>query len=252
MIRAVRSGQVRVFVALMFVLTGCDQVFGLARAPGDATGDGPSATAELVQQVTGSSDPATTLEATLPAPPTSGHVLVMVGAAETAVLASVSGGGVTTWKVAARSNRYQNVEIWYGVTDGSSSTVTIKCVTSCTTTQGPMWMSLGEWSGLATTSLFETGNAANGTASAALPGVANAGAITTIDAPDLLIFGVVDHGTISTQVTGGQWTALEPISLGSVAQSAWYQIVSTTGQFAAETAVTSNWDAAIAAFRIAP
>ena len=48
----------------------------------------------------------------------------MIGAAEHGGLASVTGGGVATWTRATRSLNNTNIEIWYGITDGSSAAVT--------------------------------------------------------------------------------------------------------------------------------
>src|SRR5215470_10206644 len=109
--------------------------------------DAPPGAPILVQQVTAHLDHAATLSATLPAAPQAGHVLLMIGANEHDVLTSVTGGG-TTWTMAAGSQVNANEEVWFGITDGTSATVTINCATNCGAQ--PTWMNLSEWSGLAT------------------------------------------------------------------------------------------------------
>src|SRR3569623_2107533 len=65
-------------------------------------------TAMLVQQTTAHADMGT-LVVTLPVAPTAGNVLVMIGADVHAPLTSVTGGGVTTWMLVARSDDNTNV-----------------------------------------------------------------------------------------------------------------------------------------------
>ena len=71
---------------MLLLLTGCDQVFGLngnshPDATLDTTQDAPEPPRLLVQQITNGADSVPFLSATLPAPTTPGHVLVMVGSA---------------------------------------------------------------------------------------------------------------------------------------------------------------------------
>jgi len=246
-------------MALVLLLAGCDRVFGLTRDATDAAtdavtvdtiGDGPSTGVALVRHITAQALSTKSLPADLGVLPAKDHLLVIVGAAATAPLLRPTGGGVPTWKLAAQSVIEQNVEIWYGVTDGSSSAVTIVCNSMCDNNVGPMWMSLSEWSGLATAAPLGPMNAATGTASGGMPGTASAGSITTIDAPNLLVFGVSDSSDISPVVT--DWTVLDGIMVDSVVQRAWYRVATTIGPYAPGTTVTSAWDAAIAAFHPAP
>src|SRR4051812_31191575 len=100
----------------------------------------------LVQQVTGYAPNSNApLAATLPSLPAAGHLLVMIGAAEHGGLTSVTGGGVATWTRATRSLSNTNVEVWFGVTDGSSATVTVTFPAFGL----PMWLAVTEWSGMA-------------------------------------------------------------------------------------------------------
>jgi hypothetical protein len=258
---AVRGGRVRVAIAGVIALaigqTGCDRVYGLDRGRADAapdpTGDGADSGIALVQKVADSLPSGTMFHGTFKNPPTSGNLLIMIGAAETDALKRPTGGGVGTWMVAAQSNQHQNVEIWWGVTDGSSSTVTIACGTRCAQTLGPMWLELTEWSGLATAAPVDDHNAADGTAIMTPPGVASPGTITTISGPDLLILGVTDDRSIDTQVMDVEpWMPLDPIMADPVTQRAWYRIAQTPGSYTPRVTVTADWDAAAAAFLAAP
>jgi hypothetical protein len=242
--RSVR--RVRVKLALMLVVTGCDKLLGLS--PVEKTPDALVAPADgtpglYVQQKIGAGN-GTTLTVTLDHAPTNGNVLVIVGADTSNVLTGVTGGGAT-WQHAVQRPGSQNIEIWYGRTDGSSSTVT-----TSTSASGETWMSLSEWSGLSTTSLYEASHAASGTG-----GLANAGALSTVDAPVLLIFGVAARTAIGTNimdVAPGTWTALDSIEAGTITQSEWYRVATMPGPFLPQTMVTSTWDSGIAAFRVGP
>jgi hypothetical protein len=218
----------------------CELAASATDAGDDSPPDSAAATAKLVQQVHASSSSAATLSITL-APPAVGDVLVMIGGGPHAGLTSVSGGGAT-WTRAAQSTMHANIEIWIGVTDGSSSTVTI--MLSGSTIE--MMMSVSEWSGLST---LDIAQAAAGTSS---PG--SAGSITTTHAHDLLLFVVADGAptTFGTPLPGS-WTALDPIVLATVAQGEWFSTVETTGTFIPSATETGHaWDAAIAALRIGP
>jgi len=193
----------------------------------------------LRQQITNYADTGPSLTATLPAPPTSGRMLVMIGANVSGALTSVTGGG-TTWTLATSSTRYANVEIWFGITDGSSATVTITLNGS----SSPIWMSVSEWSGLAAL------DAARSTFGATSP--ASAGAITTTG-PDLLLFAVADSvpNTFGTP-TPGTWTAMTGTT-GMYTQLEWYRTEMVAGTYVPTVSETAGaWDAAIAAFHIAP
>ena len=211
-------------------------------APPDAP---PAPTATLVQQVTSKVLSSDMLSATLPAAPAAGHVLIMVGDSPQAEIVSVTGGGVATWTRAAIASMDCNSEIWFGVTDGSSSTVTIS---DPNTTQED-WMNLSEWSGLSTTLTLDNAIAMSGTTSPA-----SAGTLLTGHAHDLVIFTVSDNTPNTYGTPGpGTWTAMTPVEVANCGQVDYYAIVNATGTYAPAISVTTlTWDAAIAAFRIAP
>jgi hypothetical protein len=212
-----------------------------------ASTDGSGATPPLVQQRTDSILTGASLTVTLPAPPAAGHTLLMIGAATQGPLTSVSGGGVATWTLATKSTVHGNIEVWYGITDGSSAAVTI----AMTGSFQPLLMSLTEWSGLATgANAIDRAQAANGTGTTAA-----AGAITTTHANDLVLFGVSDLNfspLTFVAPTPGTWNALDPVK-GLVSEGVWWQIASSTGTLSPSLAGTAmGWDAAVVAIRIAP
>ncbi len=211
-----------------------------ADAPRDAPPDAPTVPM-LVQQAKNYNNAAATLSATLTAP-VAGHMLVMIGGGPFAPLTSVTGGGAT-WTLATRSVTNSNEEIWFGVTDGSSGTVTISVGNSAK----PLFMLVSEWSGLATTNTLDAAHAANGVTSPA-----SAGSITTTTR-DLVLVGVSAYvpDTLGTPAPGA-WTAMTPVTGMIAMQSSWYQLA-PAGTFAPQITTTGTpWDAAIAALRVAP
>jgi hypothetical protein len=203
----------------------------------------------LVQQqqtANGFCSPATSISLTLPSAPGNTHLLIMVGGAQNIGFGgiTVTGGGVATWTVASRSDINKHVEIWYGITNGSSSVVTLD---SGGGAAGDMWMQVSEWSGMATTGVLDQASAQSGTTSPA-----SAPSITTTNANDLLIFGVSDTvaNTFGTP-TPGTWTALtSPPICNFSSQAEWYRVVSTTAAYAPTVPVSGlSWDAALAAFK---
>ncbi len=211
----------------------------------DAPPDAAAATATLIQQNTAyGAAPTASLSVTLATTPTAGHVLVMVGATPQASLATVTGGGVTTWTQIAASTVNANIEVWYGVSDGSSSTVTIGLPGGT----APMGMAVTEWAGLATTNTLDVKVVANG-----LTSPANAGALTTTGAPRLLLFAV---GNITPNTFGtpgpAMWNALMGPS-GAIQQRTWYRVTNITSVYVPSVSETGHaWDAALVALRIAP
>ena len=203
--------------------------------------------AMLVQQAANHAD-ADHVTITLPAAPVAGDVLIMVGAdihKGLDAVGGVTGGGVTTWKRASVSAVNTNCEIWWGVTDGSSRDVTIHGVVGDTSAK---FGNVSEWSGLVTVSPIDGASALDGLASPADPG-----AITTANAHDLLVFGVGD-GVPNTfgAPSPGAWTALTPIA-PDITLSAWYRIQTVAGTVHPTVSETAwEWDAALAAFQIAP
>lgn len=220
--------------AVVVVLAGCDRLFELKAF--EHVDGGSSSSITLVQQNTSAAKAATMLSATLPGMPAPGNLLLMIGAAQTDALMTPT-GGAPQWRNAARSQISDNVEIWYGVSDGSSATVSIAATTS-----GPMCMSVSEWSGVA--NMLDTENAMHGGA-----GTVTAGPITTIDAPDLIVFAVGGYASIRTTVTeDARWMPLEAPATLSGVQLEWYRIASTPVTSQPTTETTDSWDAVIAAF----
>jgi hypothetical protein len=174
--------------------------------------------------------------------PRAGNLLVMIGGNPATGLTSVRGGGAT-WARAARSLQNAGIEVWLGVTDGSEAAVTIEGTFGV-----PMWMAVGEWSGLATTGTLDAARAAGGTTNPA-----RAGSIATISSHDLLVFAVANDGPGSFGVPApGSWIAMPP-GAGSIAHGAWYRIADAAGSYMPEvSAGGGSWDAALVALRSAP
>ena len=211
----------------------------------DAAADATAAAPAIVQQTTASAPNTNApLSATLSASPINGDLLVMVGAAEHGGLATVSGGGVATWTRATRSLSNTNIEIWSGVSDGSSATVTITFPAYTL----PIWMAVSEWSGMASTNVLDCAHSTSGNSSPAA-----AGAIATT-AHDVLIFAVTDNTPNAFGApTQGLWTAMTGVSAPPLVQAAWYREVSTVGSYNPTVTETAHsWESATAAFRVAP
>ncbi|NVB76982.1 MAG: hypothetical protein HOV81_01185 [Kofleriaceae bacterium] len=207
--------------------------------------DAPTSGAILVQQKGRERIASSSLATTLDVPPVAGHTLVMIGGGPVAPLVGVSGGGIATWTRAAFSPVAANVEIWYGVTDGSSSTVTITAQSAASS----LTMLVTEWSGIATTLALD-----GAAADAVQPGEATAGQIATTNAHDLVLFAVASF-TPNTYGTLSGYTALTSLAgtQTGVSQVAWYREVTTTGTFAPSVSVTnSEWDACLVALELAP
>ncbi len=206
-----------------------------------------AATAMLVQQAVNHVD-GDAVTISLPAAPTSGNVLLLVGADIHRGLPSVggvTGGGVATWNRAAFSAVNTNVEIWWGITDGSSPDVTIHGVAGDTSAK---FGNVSEWSGLVTQAPVDGAHALDGTTSPADPG-----AMTTTNAHDLLVFGVGDGAPNTFGVPApGAWIPLSPIN-ADITLAAWVRIQTTAGVVHPTVTETAGaWDAAVAAFQIAP
>jgi hypothetical protein len=222
--------------APLLLLAGCDKLLSLndIKAPPDV------APAILVQQTTSTAVMATMLQATLPQSPTSGNVLVMVGATPARSLMSVTGGGAI-WQRGALSTVTANIELWFGVTDGSSATVTIACPV-CPAED--MRMDLTEWSGVSPSTPFDVGSLES-SGDMTMPATAT---LTTKHANDLLIFALSDGATIGDP--GGAWLTLDNVSVGSDAQREWYQIVSAVGTYTPQVTVLTAWDAGLIALQL--
>jgi hypothetical protein len=209
----------------------------------DARTDAPPPnTPVLRQQKTAYLNANTQLSLTLDMAPVTGNVLIMVGSTVSGPI-TISGGGAT-WSLASQSLVNANSEIYFGITNGASSTITI----SRNDTASPIFMHVGEWSGLATSSLLDDAVANDGTTSPA-----SAGSVTTV-APALLVFGAAEFQSGSFGVpTPGTWTALTPVNGSSVIQNAWYRLEPTPGTYTPTVTETEHeWDAALAAFHYVP
>jgi hypothetical protein len=198
----------------------------------------------LLQQTFAGKHGTTTELATFATAPTSGNVLVMVGANNSGPLVNVTGGGVTTWRRADASSLCANTEIWYGVTTGGSATVTLTGFA-----MGDAYVWVGEWSGLDTSNLLDK-HAAAGTNSD--PSTTPApGSITTTSPRELVILGVASFtGSLGTP-TPGSWTSALTTGANGFVQGEWYLVTSASNTFAPSVGPSTNcWDAAIASFRV--
>ena len=207
-------------------------------APVDA-----AAQAMLVQSATSYAAPSESLSVTLQTAPIAGHVLVLIAGNPHAGLTSVSGAGATGARVAI-SPVYNNVEIWIGVTDGSSKTLTATDPGSTAS----MSLLLTEWSGLAAANMLDGSATLDGMASPA-----SAGAITTTNPRDLILFAASDNTPNTFGVPGpGTWTAL-PVLDHAVIQSAWYLTTDAAATLSPAVSETAHaWDAALVGLRCAP
>lgn len=229
-------------VAVVFLAAGCDSLLGIQHV--DLGTDAPPPTTMLVQQQIASDADAASVTATLGRRPTSGNVLIAVGASDRFLLATPVGGGVVSWTLATGSNSYANVELWYGVTDGTDAAVTVSCLCGDT---GNMRLWVGEWAGLATDNLLEAAVSMDGSSR---PGSATVPALTTVDSDDLLIFAVSVFGSITSEASGGgTWTRLDSVPVSPAVQSEWYQLVKARGSYTPTAGVNGDWDALLVAFR---
>ena len=198
----------------------------------------------FVQQAIASADDSNSpVVATLAAMPVSGDLLVVIGGDSHGALTSVTGGGVATWTRATRSLANVNIEIWYGITDGSAAAVTVAYPAN----NNPIWQLVTEWSAMASTNVLDAAMSMSGESSPATAGAAGVGP------RELALFAVADltPNTFGTPAQG-TWTALMPVSSSSTTQQVWYAIATTPGSLAPSVPETANsWDAAIASFHAA-
>jgi len=210
--------------------------------------DAPQKTAQLVQQAANHAD-ADTLTITLPQAPAAGDVLVFVGGdihSELDSATGVVGGAVPTWKRATFSAINSNIEIWYGVTFGTTRDIVIHGIAGDT---HAIFGNVSEWSGLVTTSaLLDGAHATDGLTSPADPGT-----ITTTNMRDVAFLGVADltPNTYGTP-TPGTWHAMTGID-ADVSIGVWYRNIGIPANVHPTVTETANsWDAAVAAFEVAP
>jgi Tfp pilus assembly protein PilX len=211
----------------------------------------------LRQQTTGAGANPVTL--TLGSLPQANNLLILVGGNNFGLdfPGGVTGGGVTSWSRATIKNNNSDAEIWYGITNGSSATVTLHGAAGAHLP----WGNLSEWSGMNQTqgSVLDVTAIGTGTTATATttPG------ITTTNANDLIIFDVGANvsGCVTfcvnwgTGPTPGTWTPMTGVysnDPGPNEQKSWYSIVSTAGAYNPSQTIGGGggwWDAAMAAFK---
>ena len=229
---------------LLVLLAGCDRLLQLETirvhdAGGDATSDGASPAAMLVQEKTASNNAAASVSIVLGHQPANGDVLVFVGGSEAGIMAPTGGGA--SWQMAAHSLVKADLDIWFGVSDGSSTTVTITARGLST-----IWGNVSEWSGLATPGTFDAMDSKGGQS-----GPANLSAQTT-SAPDLIVFGVGCYADPALVDPPAEWAELLPTGSNATAQRVWYRISTAAGAQTANATCSVGWDAGLAAFKLAP
>jgi hypothetical protein len=223
---------------------GCGRVAFQSTVDAAADGASDAATSPALVQGAGSAAlNVPSVAATLDGVPAAGNMLVLVGGGHVGALLTPVGASAS-WTRAAISTMFPNIEIWFGVADGSSVTVTIQ---STAPTGMSLWV--GEWRGLSGTNVLDSGIATAGTASPA-----SAGTIVLSGAPELVIFAVNSFFPNTYGVpTGGTWTELDTQLSGDSIQRVWFQIAMAPGTVAPTVDETRHqWDAAIAAFRVTP
>jgi hypothetical protein len=228
----------------------CTPDASMPDAPADAPGDilvvddtAPPHFA-LVQQ-TALAGSAKTLSTNFAVLPTPGNVMVMIGANNSGPLMSVV-DGMMMWTKVDASTQCANTEIWYRVTDGSSTSVAI---TGSAT--GDTWMWIGELSGLDTTNLLDqhTNKGYNNGATTTIP---TSSSITTAAARELVLFSAGRYQNSFMTPGPGTWTKLTaPAGQNMFLQNEWYMVTSATGTFAPSVGSGANcWDTVIASFRL--
>ena len=216
--------------------------------PDALPGDARHVTGELIQQATNHAD-ADTLTITLPQAPAAGDVLIFVGGdihAELDGTTGVVGGAVPIWKRATFSVINTNIEIWYGVSLGSTRDIVVHGIAGDT---HAIFGNVSEWSGLVSSGAMLDGAHAND----GLTSPADPGAITTTNMHDIAILGVADltPNTYGTP-TGAVWHAMTGID-ADVSIGVWWRNVGLPLTVHPTVSETDNsWDAAVAAFEVAP
>ena len=197
----------------------------------------------LVQQAIGYVALGNAASATLPAMPGSGHLLVMIGSCTSGGV-SVSGGGAT-WSVATSSLTNSNEEIYFGVTNGTSATVTITLASA----NAPVFVWVGEWSGAQTVNILDKARSTSGSTSPA-----SAGSIAPANAKDLVLFAASAYSPNTFGTPAPEtWTPLTGITQNEITQREWYLVQSAAMSHAPAVPLDNpgaGWDAAIAAFRL--
>ncbi len=204
----------------------------------DAASDDASTGPLLVQEAGQAAVNVTTLSVALSSDPRAHDMLVLVGGGHIGQLLQPTGGSAV-WTRAIYSAVHPNVEIWFGIADGTR-TITIEAFA---TTGMSLWV--GDWTGLALTDTLDDASAAGLTTSPA-----SAGSITISATPELVIFAVNSYLPNTFGIpTGGTWTEVDT-QIGDSMQRVWFDVATTVGDVAPVVDETQHrWDAAIAGFR---
>jgi hypothetical protein len=200
--------------------------------------DAPSTLPVLIQHEGGQDVGIDTLVVRLDALPKAGHLLVMIGGDPASPLTTVTGGGVPAWTIATRSVVNANVEVWYGISDGSSAEVSITLAGS----GGVKTAVVTEW---ANAIGLEGASSKAGTTSPA-----TTTPIATTAPSSLAIFAAANYVPNMFGTPGpNAWTQI-PFMTPMLSQTQWYRIVPTPTAVRPEIPLTGNmWDAAVVAFR---
>jgi hypothetical protein len=210
-------------------------------------GDAMHVTGHLIQQAANHAD-ADTLTITLPQAPAAGDVLVFIGGdihSELDASTGVAGGAVASWRRATFSAINTNVEIWVGVSAGTTRDVVIHGISGDT---HAIFGNVSEWSGLATTgAMLDGAHASDGITSPADPG-----AIITTSSYDVAFFAVSDLTPNTFGAPGpGTWQPMAGID-ADISLGIWYRLVGGMTLHPTVTETDHSWDAALAALRAPP
>jgi len=232
----------RASAVALVALTACGRVHFDTQTASDSAAPAVDAAApSLVQKNSAAMAAATMLSITLPARPTAGDVLVMIGGYPADLIVATTGGGAT-WTRAVASTANSNVELWYGVSDGTNATVTITG-----TMTDDFWMQVSEWRGLVATNTVDQAVAAPGVVSPAAPGT-----FMTSATSDLVLLAVSDvlPNTFGMPI-GAAWQDLGNVSDPSYVQSSWWTIAAPLTLLSPQVTETyHHWDALLVAFHM--
>jgi RHS repeat-associated protein len=212
-------------------------------ATATSTSGGGNGTISLVQQATSATSAyVSSVTTTLSSAPRAGDTLILIVGSGVSI-SSIVGGGVT-WQKAIKSNSFSDAEIWYGLnSSGSGTNVTttfFTCAFGC-------YLSLSEWSGVATSSAIDA------TSSRASAGVSTmiSPTSTTSNANDLIITAAKAYNpVVLTSGPTGAFTALNTASSSNMNYA--YDVVNTAVSTSTSWTFASNsgwFDSVIAAFK---
>ena len=191
---------------------------------------------------------------TLPANSTVGNTLVLLVSndhSNSAVVSSVSGGGVTTWSNATTNAGASGVgvaEVWYGTVTSAATVITVNLSGSTN------WQlaDVAEFSGISTTAPLDAATGTTGSAASF-----TAGPLTTTSAGDLVVSDAWVPGASASSVvvspTTAGYTALSETKAGGNYYRGWaaYQVVGAAGPYSVvwPDSATTTYATAIAAFK---